>query len=442
MRRAAAVLAMLVLSAPARGQGACDRRPLVFAGVAVPSGDDVLPSRDVVVDGGRIVAVASAGGVVRPRGAVVVDGAGHTLLPGLVDAHAHFFELGGGSAEETFFPRPEQALAFTARQLLLSGVTTARLHLHDLTYMPPFARQSGDDCFAAPRLIPSGPGFIGGSAELSDTQVWNVRDAADARAKVRRIEAAGGRWIALHDTHRFRPGEAEALVAAARAAGLRVMASGSELRETERAVELGVDSLEYLDRGAGLYPEALLARLHGSGIAIAPPIGYYTRYATWRREPAAADPSPLRALLPKPVFEKLAESLERARREPPPEWAVGEARLAGMQAKFRQLWAAGLEMIVGTDCGSTAQLHHDAVWWELETWRSLGVPALAALQAATVRAASVLGEPRIGRVAPGMRADLVLYRGDPRQGRLAADRVRMVVKGGVVFERSGRREER
>jgi imidazolonepropionase-like amidohydrolase len=439
-------LVVLVLStslaAPSAGESACERRPLVFAGVAVPGGDEVLADRDVVVEGDRILGVGPAGTIARPAGAAVVDGAGHTLLPGLVDAHAHFFELGGGSTEEQLFPRPEETLRFTAGRLLASGVTTARLHLHDLEVMPPFARQSWDDCTPAPRLVQSGPGLMGGSPELNDTQTWNVRDAADGVAKVRRIQAAGGRWIALHDVDRFRPGEAEAVVAAARAARLRVMASGSYVLEIERAVALGVDTLEYLDRGAGAYPPALIARLRGSGIALAPPIGYYHRYAAWRRrDPAAADLAPFRPLLPRTVFDRLADSLKRARRGPTPRWASG-ARFEEVRAAFQRLWSAGLSMVVGTDAGSTTQFHHDAIWWELETWRGLGVPPLAALQAATVRAASVLGDPEIGRVAPGMRADLVLYRGDVRQGALAAERVRMVVKGGVVFVRDGRWVER
>ena len=100
MRKSTAALALaagVLAAAPAAAD--CERRPVVFANVAVATGDVVSTDFDVVAVGGRVLALGPAGTVTRPAGADVVDGAGHTLLPGLVDAHAHLFELGGPNDE-------------------------------------------------------------------------------------------------------------------------------------------------------------------------------------------------------------------------------------------------------------------------------------------------------------------------------------------------------
>jgi imidazolonepropionase-like amidohydrolase len=80
----------------------------------------------------------------------------------------------------------------------------------------------------------------------------------------------------------------------------------------------------------------------------------------------------------------------------------------------------------------------DAIWWELETWRRLGVPVPEILRAATSTGASLLRRQDLGRLEPGSRGDLLLYRGKVGEGPLGVERVRLVAKGGVVFVDDGR----
>ena len=83
----------------------------------------------------------------------------------------------------------------------------------------------------------------------------------------------------------------------------------------------------------------------------------------------------------------------------------------------------------------------DAIWWELETWRQLGVPVPEILRAATLTGASLLRRKDLGRLEPGARGDLLLYRGKIEDGPLGVERVRLVAKGGVVFVDEGRSVE-
>ena len=105
--------------------------------------------------------------------------------------------------------------------------------------------------------------------------------------------------------------------------------------------------------------------------------------------------------------------------------------------RFRQLVAAGIPIAVGTDSGSPANFHIDAIWWDLETWRKLGVPPERVIQAATAGGAKLLNDPAIGSIQVGARGDLVLLKGKLNQPGFALDRVRMVAKGGKVFVKDG-----
>src|SRR5687768_13515394 len=82
----------------------------------------VLEHHDVIVRAGRIESIAPTGGAL-PAGARVLEGKGRTLLPGLVDAHAHT-HVTGAPPWYVVLPAPENALA----QSLYAGVTT----IHDL----------------------------------------------------------------------------------------------------------------------------------------------------------------------------------------------------------------------------------------------------------------------------------------------------------------------
>ena len=431
------VVLAVILMAP-QGLAACDRRPLFVSNVAVFTPRGIVARQDVLVRNGVIESVVAHGRAAAPTDARIVDGTGHTLLPGLIDAHAHFFELGSASTSERFFDPPAAAFDVTGPQLLRSGVTTARVHLFDLVDGPAFRDRSKDDCHPAPRLEIGGPGFMGGAPDLNSRQMYGAKSADDIREKIARIAAAGVRWVALHDLEKFEPGQLETIVAEARKANLRVMAQGNSAAEAARALALGVDSIEYLDRTpAPSYPKDLVAKLAASRVAVVPPIGYYHRYQRYRTDPTAVEDRRALEFVPPAIAEKVLASLREGRTKPPPSWAATGEIFETLGAKFRQLRRGGVHLVVGTDAGSPTQFHTDAIWWELETWRRLGAPPLEAIEAATTRGAALLADPSIGRIEPGARGDLVLFKGDVRRGPLTLDRVLMVAKDGVVFVSNG-----
>ncbi|HEU0013572.1 MAG TPA: hypothetical protein VFQ45_07795 [Longimicrobium sp.] len=88
LRRVACILLIALAGGPT---SAAAQQPAatLFRGVRVFDGERVLERQDVLVEGGRITRVGRS--LAAPAGAVTVDGAGKTLLPGLIDAHTHTF---------------------------------------------------------------------------------------------------------------------------------------------------------------------------------------------------------------------------------------------------------------------------------------------------------------------------------------------------------------
>jgi hypothetical protein len=101
----------------------CDPAPLLIRNTAVWTRDGLVAKRDVLFRDGRVAVVEPT----RSRRDVqvrTIDGSGHTLLPGFVDAHLHFSIPGGLPASGV--PRTDAA-DIAGRQLLISGVTSGRL---------------------------------------------------------------------------------------------------------------------------------------------------------------------------------------------------------------------------------------------------------------------------------------------------------------------------
>ena len=407
----------------------CVRGPLLLTNVWVWPSENTRTPRDLLIVDRRIEAIAPAGTLSHP-GARTIDGTGTTALPGLVDAHAHLYELGGPTPPSFRTKALELALPVSGRMMLRSGVTTARLHLSHLAHAKSLLQRSDDACAPLPHLQIGGPGFFGGRPSLAGFQVWGARDVEDARRKVARVAEAGLTWIAVHDIEMFPDDVRAAIFAEARTQDLRVMVEGDSTRAIKLALDLGADSVEYLD----FHPHAYQTLKHGGQhqrTFFVVPVGYYARTRAYQRHEAELRPGPLEHLLSRHVLGPLIEGAREAVQ------SHGD-KTSRFEESFARLRRTGAPMAVGTDCGSPGHFHHDAIWWDLETRRSLGVDLDTVLHTATRGGAELLRLPDTGRLARSHRGDVILYAGRPEDGPLHASRVRVVVKGGVVFVEGGR----
>jgi imidazolonepropionase-like amidohydrolase len=432
---AAAAFAYIPAGGRQAGGVPCDQQPILITRASIWTPNGIQKQRELLVEKGFIRKIGTR--VKKPASARVIDAQGATVLPGLIDSHAHL-DAWPGPVPRDAAPI-EQALSALSRQTLSSGVTTVRMHLSGLNDGPAFKRQAAADCFPAPRVILGGPGLQGGVPDLAARLMRGVSGPDDARGKVRDVASSGADWLALHDADRFSKQERDAIAAEAEVRAIKLMAAGDRFDELRAALSIaGVVTLEYLNRTTTpSYPEDLVQLLqeHRSSIYVVPPIGYYTRFHSYRMNPSAvANPIHTRFIDPK-LAEDLLTGLQRQLREG--DGGAIETSFATLGPKFRQLRSAGLTLLLGTDSGSPGQFHSDAIWHEIRAWLDLGVPIDRIVEAGTILPARMLRRPDLGQIREGARADLVIYSGDLRE-RLDVTGVREVIKGGVIFVRDGR----
>lgn len=392
----------------------------------------------VLVTGDRITAVGREGELVVPPGTLVIDANGMTVMPGLIDMHVHLHILGHGDYkrwDELYGTRDaDLVMPIAAKQLLMAGVTTARdlgARLDDILTVK---RRIAAGEIPGPRLFVSGPFIQHAPYEPYERDFrWGVSGPDDARQKVQRIIDAGVDFIKLIDQDQMTPEEVRAVVETAHRNGKPVVAHAHRMAEIRIGLDVGVDGFEHTGLGtAPGYPEDILQRLRERNSALfwTPTISpLYTLYESGTVFPERLDDPAWREGMPVDMAREIRRSLAAIAQLP--YYALFPSRLPILPRKFQQLRETGVRLMIGTDAGIPAMFHGDATWREMVKWRELGVPPMEILQSATLWPARFLkAEDRIGVLAPGRFADLILVRGDPLTDMTVMRDVRTVIQGG------------
>jgi imidazolonepropionase-like amidohydrolase len=387
----------------------CDRSPLLVRNVDVWTPQGTQRARDVFIADGRIQDIAARGRAKAPSGTRVQDGKGQLMLPGLVDLHVHFvFPIGALLGEGR--DATADALTF-GRQLLASGVTSARVHLDSIEHATLLKELAADECAPMPRLQLGGPAFIPGSGTGDQYPVWDVSGVDDAVAKVKRGADLGFRWIAIHDLAAFPEASRLAIVDTARKLGVRILASGYTMAEVEASLGIMPDTLDYLDVSTTPeYPATLLERAKAQkNLVWVARIGIHDRYRFYQENPARLDDAAVYEFFDAPTAEALKQAVHKAIADRASQHAKRmDGAYPTMHGKFRQALASGVPLAMGTDVGSPAQFHRDAIWWEFDSWLKLGASADVAITASALNGGRVLyGDEPVG-LRVGARADFVL----------------------------------
>jgi imidazolonepropionase-like amidohydrolase len=377
------------------------------------TGSALSPDPVVVIEGAAIRAVHSGGPV--PDGAEVIDLAGATLLPGLIDTHVHLAFDASADPVGTLHRRRDTevlpAMIRAGQTALRGGVTTVR-DLGDRAYLSLGLRgQAG-----LPTVVTAGPPittpgghchFLGGAAAPTIEGVRAaVRDHAEQGVDIIKIMASGGTLTpgSRQDLAQFPPDVLRAAVEEAHRQGLRVTAHAHALTSIADAVAAGVDGLEHVSFWTedGVHaPEALIQLIASSQVTVGLTVG----------------------LVPMPGL------------VPPPEVMI---RLPGIMANTRRLHEAGAAMVAGTDAGIAPIKPHDVVRHAPAMLRQLGFSQAEALRTITSYAARVCGlGHHKGRIAPGYDADVLAVDGDPVADPEALHRIRAVYARGVEVPGSG-----
>lgn len=377
----------------------------------------------ILIEGDRITAVGP--NLTIPAQAEVIDLGRMTVLPGLIDCHTHLTgDPDGHGYHSLGVSAPREALkgAKNARLTLEAGFTTVRNvganGYSDVALSQ--AIEAGD--VPGPRLIASGPalGITGGHCD-NNLLAPEFRHAADGVAdgisavmqKTREVIKYGagvikfcatGGVLSMGDdpkASQYTLEEMRAIVAEAHRLGRKVAAHAHGGDGIKLAVMAGVDSIEH-----GTYIDDEAVRLMKErGVYLVP-----TLYlADWFLE----------------NYEQL--------RVPAPMVAKAKEVMPAMKKNIARAIEQGVPVAFGTDA---AVFPHGLNAREFAIYVKFGMRPMQAIQTATVHAAKLLGwEDRIGAIEAGKLADLIAVDGDPLKDITELERVRWVMKGGVVIKK-------
>ena len=384
-------LALLCVAACCPGVGA---QTILFDNARVFDGERALGVRDVLVEDGTIARIATD--IQPPEGAEIIDGAGHTLLPGLIDAHTH-----------TVSPDMLQSAASLGVTTVLDMFTGGPL----VPTLRNLGEQSTDHAsiFTATTLMtaPGGHGTqygldietVSGPDDVAGFIANRVAEGADYIKIVCEDGSVFGRDIPCIDEATLREG-----VRIAHEHDLLAVVHVSTLAWARRAVDAGADVLVHMfaDQPA---TEEFIAAAAAAGIAITPTLTVLESLASIDGGAEVADDDRLSAYLTSGEVGTLMSSFIPG--EP------NEQQMAQLLESVRKLHQAGVPILAGTDPPNPGTAHGASLHRELTLLHRAGLTPTEALAAATSVTADVYSLDDRGRLAPGRRADLLLVTGDP-----------------------------
>ncbi|HST57708.1 MAG TPA: CIA30 family protein [Longimicrobium sp.] len=383
-----ALLALVAAAGPAAAQ-----RTTVIRDVRVFDGTRVIPSATVVVRDGMITSVGAAAAI--PDGAEVVDGRGHTLLPGLIDAHTHTFAPGmleqslsfGVTTGIDMFTVPE--LAARWRQEQREGKATARADLLSAGVLATAPGGHGTQ-FGAPIPTLTSP---------ADAQPWVDARIAEGSDFIKAVMDDGKLYGIRFNT--LDEPTLTAIVAAAHARGKLAVVHVATLAATRAAVRAGADGLVHIWMDSVPEP-ALVAEMARRRMFVIPTLAVSQAVTG-----ASSGGTLIRDARLGPMIAPEQRTALEAR------FQANGGSYAAASESLARLRAAGIRILAGTDAPNPGTIHGGSMHHELELLVAAGLTPVQALQAATSLTAETFGMADRGRIAPGLRADLVLVEGDP-----------------------------
>lgn len=386
-------------------------------------GETMHEGWSVLVRGERIEAAGPTSALPAYPEARAVRLPGQTVLPGLIEGHSHLLlhpynetSWNDQVLREPLAYRVARAVVH-AERTLSAGITTVRdLGSEGAGYADVGLKRAIDEgVVPGPRMIVAGPAMVatGSYGPKEFAPEWRVPQGAEEASGLDQVTLVtrtqighGADFIKVYADYRwgaqgearptFTADELTRIVEVAASSGRPVVAHASTAEGMRRAILAGVETIEHGDVATSDTWKLMVERK----VALCPTLAAgdaTAQYAGWKKGDA-----------PEP------------------------ARISAKRASFKAALDAGVTICFGGDVGVYA--HGDNVR-ELELMVDYGMTSLGALRAATsVNALLFHLESRVGRIKPGLVADVIAVEGDPSSDIKALRRVRFVMKGGNVHK--------
>ena len=433
----AAVVVMLV-AGPLQAEQASSPNKLALVGGMLLDGYDAPPLHHAAV----LVQVGPAAQIEIPSDYTVVDTSGRTMMPGMIELHAHLIILGHGNYG-TWFPWIDRqgdgmltrVMEIAARQLLMAGVTSAVDLGAPLAQSLDVRDRINRGEIPGPRMSMSGPWITrsrGGMTGLFGG--ISISSPEEAGAETEKLVAAGVDVIKAHSG--LTPDDYRAIVDAAHRGNIRIHAHVYAERDVRNALEAGIDVLTHSGSAgtAPPYSPELITDIVNAGR----PVVISAAHRSWIYPDTAAFPErlqdpQLKRDFPAEVYAEVQDSLKnwRALRY----FGRTDREVFFRERGLKQFIESGAVMGMGTDSGTPMNFHTEALWREAKAHVDMGMSPTRVISALTRIGAGILGKTAdLGTIEPGKLADIIVVNGNPNYDITALAHVETVVKDGRVVK--------
>ncbi|TMJ20269.1 MAG: amidohydrolase [Alphaproteobacteria bacterium] len=386
---------------------------LVGARIVTMSNQDggIIDDGVILIDGNRIRAVGPRGQVAIPAGARTVDVSGKTIIPGLIDGHAH-----GPQGEDDLIPQQN----WSAMSHLAMGVTTVHDPSSTASEIFPSSEMQRAGIIVAPRTFSSAEIVYGARSPGRYALIDNY---GDALAHVRRLRLEGAHSIKNYNQPRRN--QRQQVVAAARAENILVVPEGGSLFQMDiTLIQDGNSTLEHNIPQQRLY-EDVVSLFSQTQVGYSPTL--IVSYGGLAGDPYWTQATPVWSHPLLTRHTPPAELAARVRATTAPADQFADQYNARESRRLNQRG-----VLVGI--GGHGQQPGIGDHWELWSHVRGGATPIEALRHGTIDPARMYGFTDIGSLEPGKLADLVILDADPTQDIRNSDHINQVMLNGRLYD--------
>lgn len=446
MKRVLIILVLLIMTTVQSTYAQSDNQPLIalVGGMLLDGYENSRIHNSVVIfQGNKIIAAGSADEVDIPSHAKIIDTRGKTVMPGLIDMHAHIELIGHGDYKEYYeFIGGSAGLGpsreISAKHLLRAGVTTA-LDLGSTYGVLDTRKRINAGEIPGPRLLASGPWISRAPVDIVTPDMqFIISSPEQAAARTNELIDRGvdviKAWVGLTAE------DYQAIVTTAHKRGIKVHAHVYDPAKVRLAIDAGVDVLQHLGSARNpAYSDKLIAEIAHKNIPVIQTIAHRIWiYPATVNFPARLQDYALRQDIPEPLYNDMQRSFKHFQRNDYFRRIGRETRAAKLAAK--QLIEANLFLGVGTDSGTPMNFHTESMWREMQALVESGMSNTQVITAATQINAEILGNLQLlggsrafGTIEPGLIADIIVVDGDPLFDINALGHVDITISGGKIW---------
>jgi Tol biopolymer transport system component/imidazolonepropionase-like amidohydrolase len=376
--------------------------------------DKIIENGTIVINGNKIEAIGEADKVSVPSGTKIYSAEGKTIMPGMVDAHAHIGAFRYGLPSQQYWPFMVN-LAF--------GVTTSHDPSANTETVFTLSELQKNGQLVGPRLFSTGFILYGADGDFKAV----INNLEDARSSIRRTKAFGAKSVKSYNQPRR--DQRQQVLQAAREMGINVVPEGgstfyhniTQVIDGHTGIEHNIpvapvykDILEVWGKSGSGYTPTLIVNYGGMNGEFY----YYERDNVWENEK-------LLTFTPRSII----DSRSRHRMKTPQEEYKNGHILVSETAK--SLSDAGVKV----NMGAHGQLQGLGAHWETWMLQQGGMSNLEALKAATINSAEYIGAGEdIGSLKEGKLADLIVMDKNPLENIENTQTIQMVMINGRLYD--------